>query len=68
MQPSQMVQQLNSPALSVREIESWNHRMVWVGRDCKDHQVPNPLPQAGPPTSRSGTRLGSFLLFCASWG
>jgi len=33
-----------------------NHRMAWVGRVCKDHQVPTPLPQAGPPTSRSGIR------------
>mgnify|MGYP001855689421 CR=1 len=29
--------------------------MPWVGRDPKDHQVPTPLPQAGLPTSRSGT-------------
>jgi len=35
-----------------------NHRMVWVGRDPKDHQVPTPLPQAWPPASRSGTRPG----------
>ena len=21
---------------------SWNHRMVWVGRDLKDHWVPSP--------------------------
>jgi len=33
-----------------------NHRMAWIGRDSKDHQVPTPLPQAGSPTSRSGTR------------
>ena len=28
--------------------------MAWTGRDSKDHEAPNPLPQAGPPTSRSG--------------
>jgi len=28
--------------------------MAWVGRDPKDHQVPTPLPQAGPPTSNFG--------------
>ena len=22
----------------------WNHRMVWVGKDLKDHLVPTPLP------------------------
>ena len=21
----------------------WNHRMVWVGRDLKDHLVPTPV-------------------------
>jgi len=25
-------------------LESWNHRMGWVGRDLKDHLVPAPLP------------------------
>jgi len=34
-----------------------NHGMPWVGRDLKDHQFPNPLPQAGLPTTRSSTRL-----------
>jgi len=29
-----------------------NHRMAWVERDPKDHQVPKSLPQARPPTSR----------------
>jgi len=32
--------------------EGKNHRMAWVGRNSKDHQVPTPLPQAGPPASR----------------
>ena len=35
-------------------LESQNHRMVWVGRDSKVHNVP---ATAGPPTSRSGSRL-----------
>lgn len=30
--------------------------MVWVGRDLKDHLVPNPLLQTGLPTTNSGTR------------
>jgi len=29
---------------SIRIIESSNHRMVWVGRDLKDHLVPTPMP------------------------
>jgi len=32
------------PAEKARIIESQNHRMVWVGRDLKDHPVPTPLP------------------------
>ena len=39
-------------------LESQKHRMAWVGRDPKDHQVPTLLTKAGPPTSRSGTRPG----------
>ena len=35
-----------------------NHRMAWVGMDAKNHQAPTPLPQAGLPTSRYGTRPG----------
>jgi len=31
--------------------------MAWVGRDLKDHQAPNPLPHAGPPTSVSNARM-----------
>ena len=30
------------------------HRMVWVGRDLKDHLVPPPLPWAGTPSTRPG--------------
>jgi len=26
------------------DVESWNQRMVRVGRDLKDHLVPTPLP------------------------
>ena len=33
-----------------------NHRML--GRDLKDHQVPTPQPQAGPPTSTFNNRPG----------
>jgi len=39
--------------------------MAWFGRGIKDHQVPTCLPQAGSPTSRSGTRpvcLGTHLV------
>jgi len=28
------------------------HRMVWVGRDFKDHPVPNPLLWSGTPFAR----------------
>jgi len=34
--------------------ESWNHRIVWVGRDLKDHLVPTPLPWAGTAYTRPG--------------
>jgi len=30
------------------------HRMVWVGRDLKDHLVPSPLPWTGTPFTRPG--------------
>ncbi|GAB0189020.1 centromere protein C [Grus japonensis] len=33
-------------------VQFWNHRMVWVGRDLKDHLVPTPLPWAGTPSTR----------------
>ena len=32
-------------------VESYNHQMVWVGRDLKDHLVPTSLPRAGTPSS-----------------
>jgi len=32
--------------------------MTWVGRDLKDPPVPTPLPWAGLPTTKSGTRSG----------
>jgi len=32
--------------------ESQNHRMVWVGRDLKDHLVPTPLPWAETPSTK----------------
>ena len=35
-------------------IESQNHRMVWVGRDLKDHLFPTPLPWAGTSSTRPG--------------
>ena len=35
-----------------------DHRMVWVGRNLKDHQAPISLPQTGPPTSISNTKPG----------
>jgi len=35
-------------------IDSLNHRMVWVGRDLKDHLVPTTLPWAGTPYTRPG--------------
>ena len=38
------------------KIRTKNHRMAWVGRDSKDHQVPALLPQSGCLMSRSGTR------------
>ena len=34
-----------------RIIESWSHRMVWVGRDLKDHPVPNPCHRLVAPIS-----------------
>ena len=30
-----------------------DHRMVWIGKDLKDHLVPTPLPWAGTPSTRS---------------
>jgi len=37
-----------------RVIESRSHRVVWVGRDLKDHLIPTPLPWAGTPSTRPG--------------
>jgi len=28
---------------------SWNHRIVWAGRNLIDYLVPTPLPWAGTP-------------------
>lgn len=33
---------------------SESHKMVWAGRDTKDHLVPTPLPWAGTPSTRLG--------------
>ena len=54
-----MVQKLScfSP-VELINIESQNRRMAWVGRDLKDRESPDPLPEAGPPTSISNTRPG----------
>jgi len=38
--------------------ESWNYRMVWVGKDLKYHPAPSALPWAELPTTRSSTRPG----------
>lgn len=35
-------------------IVSQNHRMIWDGRDIKDHAVPTPLPWTGMPPTSSG--------------
>ena len=44
------------PCTQIHELvlESWNHRMVWVGRDLKDHLVPTPLPWAGTSSTSPG--------------
>jgi len=36
------------------EERAQNHRMVWVGRDLKDHLIPTPLPWAGTSSTRPG--------------
>ena len=46
----QILLALKAVILFPKFTESQNHRMAWVGRDLKDHESPNPLPQAGPPT------------------
>lgn len=43
----------SSPRLSSGKT-SWNHRIVWVGKDLKHHPVPNPLPWTGIPSTRQG--------------
>jgi len=35
-------------------LESWNHRLVWIGRDRKDRLVPTHSPWAGTPCTRPG--------------
>jgi len=40
------------------DIESWNHRIAWVGRGLKDHEAPTPLQQAGLLTFMFNTRPG----------
>ena len=35
-------------------IETYNDRMVWVGRHLRDRPVPTPLPWAGTPSTRPG--------------
>jgi len=35
-------------------VRSQNHRMVWVGRDLKEHLVPTPLPRAVTSSPRPG--------------
>lgn len=41
-----------------RLIESQNHRMIWIGKDVKDHLVPSSLWWAGLPTTRLSSRSG----------
>jgi len=47
-----------SRSTSLSIIESQNHRMAWVGRGLKDHQVPIPPKQAKLPATRSSSRSG----------
>ena len=35
-------------------VETWNHRMVWIEKDPKDHLVSTHLTRAGSSTSRPG--------------
>ena len=37
-------------------VNLYNHRMVWVGRDLKDHLVPTPLPGQGHPPLDQGAQ------------
>jgi len=34
--------------------------MAWVGWDLKDHQLPTPLPPAGPPTNLCTVSIGGL--------
>ena len=47
-----------------------NHRMVWIGRDLKDHLFPTPLPWAGTPSTRPGCSkpIQPGLEHCQGWG
>lgn len=41
--------------VNLRIIESQDHRMIWVKRHLKDHQIPPTLTWAELPTARSNT-------------
>ena len=43
-----------------------NHRIVWVGKDLKDHLVPVFLPWAGTPSTRPG--CSKTHPTCQGWG
>lgn len=38
----------------IKIMESWNHRMLWVGRDLKDHVVPKPCHGLPISSTKSG--------------
>ena len=40
---------------------SWNHRMVWVGWDLRDHPVPTLMLWAGLPPTKSGVLIRSDI-------
>lgn len=44
-----------------QENETYNHRMVWVERDLKDHPASTALPWAGTPFTRLGPPAPSGL-------
>ena len=49
--------QLCPPAFGQARVNggpSQSHRVVWVGRDLKDHLVPTPLPRAATSSTRPG--------------
>lgn len=37
-------------------LESWNHRVAWVGRDIKGHLLPTSLPWPGTLSTGMGDR------------